>query len=92
MKTYRGARRVRRGADGLYAVGGKTYKMLIGLRQQVGSGTAYKTAGGLRKEDLHFNGKKWVSINKFNSSKKENRLKKYGFGSQKGKFGYVRLQ
>lgn len=77
--------------DGLYHVHGKTYGILIGSRAQVHNGTAYKTAGGLRKSQLLMN--KWghvVSAKKHATAKKEKRLEKHGFFAEKGKFGYVK--
>jgi len=88
---YTTARRYRRQADGLFHIKGRTYKHLVGRRQQVGGGYAYKTAGGLTQDMLTFNGLRWVSKNKHESSKRENRLQKYGYGSRKGHFGYVRI-
>jgi hypothetical protein len=77
--------------DGMYHVHGKTYKVLIGSRTQVFNKTAYKTPGGLVKNDLMMN--KWgriVSALKHRTAKKEKRLEKAGFFAQKGKFGYVK--
>jgi len=92
MGKYRTARRFRRQADGLFHTSdGKTYKQLIGRRQQVGGGFAYKTAGGLLKSDLHLNKRgRWVSLDKFKSASAHNRLREHGYGSRKGKFGYVK--
>ena len=80
-----------RGADGIYVISGVAYPELFGSRTQVHNGTAYKTNGGLTKEDLVMN--KWgriVSAKKFQTATKEKRLQKYGFYSKKGKFGYVK--
>lgn len=80
-----------RGSSGKYTVKGRTYPELFGSRHQVWNGTAYKTAGELTKTDLVMN--KWgriVSRKKHATAKKEKRLQKYGYFSQKGKFGYVR--
>ena len=41
-----------RTSSGKYSVSGKTYEILIGTRAQVWHGTAYKTTGGLTKNDL----------------------------------------
>lgn len=79
-------------ADGFYHIKGKKYEQLEGSRAQVWHGTAYKTAGGLKKEDLLMN--KWgniVSKNKHQSAKKEKRLEKYGYTAKKGKFGAVKM-
>jgi hypothetical protein len=84
-------RRILKAEDGKYHVKGKTYSLLEGSRQQVGHGTAYKTSGGLTKKDIVFtkNGR-WVSKAKHLSAKKEKRLEKHGYFTQKGKFGYVK--
>ena len=84
-------KRPSRQSDGLYHVNGKTYKMLMGSRQQVFNGTCYKTSGDLMKNDLMMN--KWgriVSKKKHATAKKEKRLQKHGFFAKKGKFGFVR--
>jgi hypothetical protein len=83
--------RIRKGPDGLYHVKGKTYRLLIGKRQQVGHETAYKTSGKLTKSDLiQTKDGRWRSLKKHKSAKKEKRLEKAGFFTQKGKFGYVK--
>ena len=54
-------------------------------------GTAHHTPGGLTKTDLKYN--KWgriVSKAKSAKAKRENRLAKLGFKTQKGKFGIVK--
>lgn len=63
----------------------------VGSRAQVMHGTADHTSGGLKKGDLKMN--KWgriVSRAKSVKAKKENRLSKLGFKTQKGKFGIVK--
>lgn len=63
----------------------------IGTRAQVMHGTAHHTPGGLTKTDLKYN--KWgriVSRAKSAKAKRENRLVKLGFKTQKGKFGVVK--
>ncbi len=77
--------------DGNYYIKGKKYPELFGSREQVWNGTAYKTEGLLTKDQLMMN--KWgriVSVNKYESSKKEMRLVKHGYTAKKGKFGAVR--
>ena len=74
-----------------YTVKGTEYKELFGSREQVVNGTAYKTTGGLTKNDLVMN--KWgriVSVTKHETAKKEKRLQRHGFYAKKGKFGYVK--
>jgi len=63
----------------------------FGSRAEVFHGTAKKTSGGLEKKDLLQNKHgELVSRKKHNTAKKEKRLEKYGFFTQKGKFGYVK--
>jgi hypothetical protein len=84
--------RFTKSAHGKYIVSGKSFDMLIGTRAQVWHGTAYKTSGGLTKGDIlqNKNGR-IVSKSKHASAKRENRLVKAGYGTQKGKFGAVKL-
>jgi len=84
-------KKVLREEDGFYHIDGKKYQMLIGSRIQVYNSTAYKTEGGLTKDDLLRN--KWgriVSKKKHFTAKKEKRLIKHGYYTKKGKFGYVK--
>lgn len=79
-------------ANGKYRVNGMTHEMLMGSRAQVWHGTAHKTSGGLTKKDLMQNkAGRIVSRAKHSSSKKEMRLIKAGYGTKKGKFGFVKL-
>jgi hypothetical protein len=76
--------------DGLYHISGKTFPVLIGSRRQVYNETAYKTPGGLVKSELLLNkNDRIVSLKKHFTAKKEKRLEKAGYFTQKGKFGYV---
>jgi hypothetical protein len=63
----------------------------IGSRRQVWNGTAKRTSGGLTKSDLMMSHGRIVSKSKHFSAKKEMRLLKYGYGTQKGKFGFVKV-
>ena len=63
----------------------------IGSRRQVWNGTAKKTSGGLTKSDLIMSHGRIVSKSKHVSAKKEMRLLKYGYGTKKGKFGFVKI-
>jgi len=84
-------RPVRSEEDGKYHIQGKEYPELIGSRQKVFNGTAYKTSGGLVKSDLLMNKNgRIVSALKHKTAKKEKRLEKAGYFAKKGKFGYVR--
>jgi len=84
--------RFTRTSNGKYSVKGHTYEMLIGTRAQVWHGTAHKTAGGLKKSDLLQNkAGRIVSKAKHFTAKKDRRLVKAGYGTKKGKFGYVKL-
>jgi hypothetical protein len=79
-------------ASGKYMVQGKSYEMLMGSRAQVWHGTAYKTSGGLTRNNLMQNKSgRIVSKEKHNTAKKEKRLVKAGYGTKKGKFGFVLL-
>jgi hypothetical protein len=78
--------------DGFYHIRGQKYEMLEGSRAQVFHGTAYKTSGGLTKKDIHQNKHgRMVSRKKHHTAKKENRLLKHGYGTKKGKFGFVKV-
>jgi hypothetical protein len=78
--------------SGKYSIHGKQYDMLEGSRAQVWHETAYKTSGGLKKGDLVMNKNgRIVSKAKHTTAKKDNRLVKAGYGTQKGKFGFVKL-
>ena len=84
--------RFTRSSSGKYIVSGKSYDMLIGTRAQVWHGTAYKTTGGLTKNNIMQNKNgRIVSRSKHASAKRERRLIKAGYGTQKGKFGAVKL-
>ena len=76
--------------DGKYHINGKVYDKLIGKRAEVGHGKAYKTAGGLTLDDLVYIKGRWKSKVKHETAKKELRLQKHGFYTEKGKFGYVK--
>jgi len=68
----------------------KNFGMRIGSRAQVFHGTAKQTSGGLRRSDLKKN-KRGAIVSRRASAraKKENRLVKAGFVTQRGKFGVV---
>jgi hypothetical protein len=70
---------------------GQKFKELFGSREQVMNGTAYKTEGGLKIDDLIMNKNgRIVSKKKHYTAKKEKRLEKHGYFAKKGKFGYVK--
>ena len=80
-----------RGPDGAYHIKGKKYEILFGSRAQVWHGTAYKTKGQLKKENLMMNKRgRVVSKRKHNTAKRDKRLIKAGYFTKKGKFGFVR--
>jgi DVNP family len=80
----------KKNVHGHYLIKGKKYEMLCGSRAQVYHGTAYKTSGGLKKDDIMMNKNgRIVSKAKHNTAKKEKRLLKAGYGTKKGKFGFV---
>jgi hypothetical protein len=71
--------------------GGKHEKKTVGSRAEVYHGNAKHTSGGLTKAQLlkNKNGR-IVSKKKSVSAKKEQRLKKHGYFTVKGKFGFVK--
>jgi hypothetical protein len=71
--------------------GGKHEKKSVGSRAEVFHGNADHTSGGLKKSQLikNKNGR-IVSKKKSISAKKEQRLKKHGYFTVKGKFGFVK--
>jgi hypothetical protein len=82
----------KKGSDGKYHISGSVFEILIGTRAQVWHGTAYKTNGGLKKGDLFQNKNgRIVSKAKYTTAKKEQRLLKHGYGTKKGKFGFVKV-
>ena len=86
-------KRVSKGSDGKYHIGGKSYEMLIGSRAQVHHGTAYKTAGNLTKSHIMMNKHgRIVSAKKHATAKREKRLEKAGYFTRKGKFGSVKKE
>ena len=59
-----------------------------GSRAQVMNGTALRTPGGLRKKDLKYNKQgRIVSKKKSLRAKREKRLEKAGYKTEKGVFG-----
>ena len=83
--------RYTKSSDGSYHIHGKKFMVLIGTRAQVWHGTAYKTSGGLKKGELMQNKSgRIVSEKKHQSAKRENRLLKHGYGTKKGKFGWIK--
>ena len=79
-------------SSGKYIVKNKQYESLVGSRAQIWHGTAFKTTGGLTKEDLMQNKSgRIVSKLKHKTAKKDNRLVKSGYGTKKGVFGFVKL-
>ena len=69
-----------------------TFEKTIGSRAEVWHGTAKHTSGGLTKSSLFKNkAGRIVSKKKHQTAKKDNRLVKSGYGTKKGKFGYVKI-
>ena len=84
-------KRIDKKPNGKYYVKGKSFDMLIGSRAQVWHGTAYKTSGGLTKNDLMMNKHgRIVSKAKSATAKKEKRLEKAGYFTKKGTFGTIK--
>ena len=83
--------KIMKAEDGKYHIKGKVYELLEGSRTQVNNGTAYRTTGGLTKDDILMNKNGYlVSKKKHITATKEKRLVKYGFITRKGKFGNVK--
>ena len=62
----------------------------VGSRAQVMHGTARQTGGGLKKKDLKYNKHGRIVSKKVSAmAKKEKRLQKAGYFTQKGQFGAV---
>jgi hypothetical protein len=79
--------------DGTFHINGHKYKELHGSRVKVMNGTALETNGGLRKSDLKYNNAgRIVSVLKSKTAKKEKRLEKAGYFTEKGKFGFVKKE
>lgn len=76
-------------ADGKYHVKGKKYDLLEGSRAQVMHETAYKTAGGLTKNDLKMHKGRIVSKKKSQLAKTQKHLKGHLQPKGSGKFGNV---
>lgn len=84
-------RPVRDPIKGTYTIKDVEYNELFGSREKVMNGTAYKTSGELTKDDLVVNKHgRIVSKVKYDTSRKERRLEKYGYFAKKGKFGYIK--
>ena len=82
----------KKGSDGAYHITGHSYSVVRGSRPQVMHGTAYKTSGGLKKSEIMMNKNgRIVSRKKHNTAKKEKRLVRAGYGTKKGKFGFVKV-
>jgi len=74
--------------NGVYKIAGTNYKKIRGSRSEVMHGTAYKTTGGLTKNNLKYN-KHGRIVSKSLSSRatREKRLAKSGYVTKKGVFG-----
>ena len=83
--------KIMKAEDGKYHIKGKVYELLEGSRTQVNNGTAYRTTGGLTKDDILMNKNGYlVSKKKHITATKEKRLVKYGFITRKGHFGNIK--
>lgn len=75
--------------DGKYHIGNNKYDLLEGSRAQVWHGTAYKTAGGLKKHELIMNHGRIVSKKKSELAKTQKHLKGHLQPKGSGVFGTV---
>tara|TARA_R110002074_G_scaffold5054_1_gene24878 strand:+ start:51 stop:386 length:336 start_codon:yes stop_codon:yes gene_type:complete len=78
-----------KGSDGMYHIGSHTYAMLEGSRAQVWHGTAYKTAGGLKKVDLKMHNGRLVSKKKSELARSQKHLSGHLQPKGSGIFGTV---
>jgi len=78
-----------KGNDGKYHINGITYDILEGSRAQVWHGTAYKTAGDLKKSALKMNNGRLVSKKKSELAKSQKHLKGHLQPKGSGVFGTV---
>jgi len=70
-------KRIAKSSDGFYHINGNNYKKLMGSREDVWNGIAYKTTGDLVKDDLMINKSgKIISKKKFIAEKNNNRFGK----------------
>lgn len=85
-------RRHDRQTDGMYHIRGVKFEELIGTRAKVLHGTAYKTSGGLTKQNIRINPKtgRIVSKKRSEEARKSRRLEKAGYKPKKGKFVLMR--
>ena len=85
-------RRICKKAEGGgFIIKGNHYVNCRGSRAEVGHGTAYRTSGGLTKNDLKQNKHgRWVSKALSRLAKTGKRLEKAGYFTRKGHFGYVK--
>ncbi len=78
-----------KGQDGKYHIGNSTYDKLEGSRAQVWHGTAYKTSGNLKKNDLKMHNGRIVSKKKSELAKSQKHLVGHLQPKGSGKFGTV---
>jgi len=79
-----------RGSDGKYHIQGHAYEILEGSRAQVMHGTAYKTAGGLKKDELKMHNGRVVSKKKSELAKSQSHLAGYLQPKGSGVFGTMK--
>ena len=79
-------------STGLYVVNGKKHEMLEGSRAQVWHGTAVKTSGGLKKDQLVMNKHGRIVSRKKHAigRKRIQTLRKLGYKPKKGTFKLFR--
>ena len=85
-------KRHHKASDGKFHIGGRKHERIVGSRAEVMHGTAYKTSGGLKKNELKYN-KHGKIVSRAKSAKGKTLLKRLtdkGYYTRKGKFGYVK--
>ena len=70
---------------------GHDRKKTVGSRAEVWHGTAKKTSGGLKRDNLKKNKHGRIVSKRKSNSGSLKRLKKAGYGTKKGQFGWVKI-
>jgi hypothetical protein len=83
-------KRHQKGPDGNYHIGSHNYEKLEGSRAQVWHGTAYKTPGGLKKDELKMHRGRIISKKKSELAKTQKHLSGHLQPKGSGKFGTVK--
>tara|TARA_B100001093_G_scaffold510501_1_gene576504 strand:- start:65 stop:394 length:330 start_codon:yes stop_codon:yes gene_type:complete len=83
-------KRHHKGKDGKYHIGSHNYENLEGSRAQVWHGNAYKTPGGLKRDELKMHRGRIISKKKSELAKSQKHLSGHLQPKGSGKFGTVK--